>query len=166
MKVRALSFSLLFSVAALAVAACDDSHRTLISVGAPVTPTATVLALKIVPQSPPVISASGQFCPLAQVFTIGFNLIFVVPTNQPNLFIHAATFQLVDGTTLGGPSVTIPQVQLANMFGSTVVIDKTSLPFTQGFTCVTIQPQAIAAQVVLVDGTGVVTNLSASAAIR
>jgi len=100
------------------------------------------------------------------VFTTPFDL--AVTASTADLTMNSATFRLIDGTTLGGPSVTIPTPQLNARFGSTFVRAGTTRVFglEPVFTCTPHRPQFITATAVVTDPNGVSQALTVTAQIQ
>jgi hypothetical protein len=147
----------------LTLASCQDAQKGKFSYTGSLVPT-TPIGLQIIPQALPVAAVSTT-CPLGQSFTIPFTLVIVSPS-QLDLSIDRVTFHLIDGTNIGSPAVIFPRPGLDSMFGSTLVTGTSAFSFTPDFGCVTIQPQAIAADVVLIDRSGGTRNLTASVGLR
>jgi hypothetical protein len=151
--------------AAIATSACDENNN---GVGR-VSTAPTVAAFVIVSPSLINLTALGGFnCP-GQGFSPSFNLI--VTANGSSRSMSAATFTLIDGTTLGGPSITIPSPQLRSQFGSTVIVGGTSRAFAMNpiFSCPgipVITPHAMRATVLLSDTQGREETLSTTVSFR
>ncbi|HMF97735.1 MAG TPA: hypothetical protein VKE96_25725 [Vicinamibacterales bacterium] len=96
----------------------------------------------------------------AGLFSPAFALV-ITPLSSRNMSISSASFRLIDGTT-PGPSVTFPQPQLTNMFGTLVITRPRAFNFAPAFGCPTTVPRAMQADVVLDDG----QQLTASMALR
>ena len=154
----------LVCAAAIATGACDNNNGVGRISTAP-----TVAAFVIVSPSLINLTALGGFnCP-GQGFSPSFNLI--VTANGSSRSMSAATFTLIDGTTVGGPSVTVPSSQLSSQFGSTVIVGGTSRSFAMQpiFSCPGIPivtPQAMRATVVLADAQGREESLSTTVSFR
>jgi hypothetical protein len=147
----------------LTLASCGDAQKGKFSSTALFSPS-PMIGVQIVPQALPVATASTT-CPLGHSFAIPFTLVIVSPS-QFDLAMDNVTFHLIDGTNIGSPAVIFPRPGLDSMFGSTLVIGTSAFSFTPDFGCVTIQPQALAADVVLIDRAGGTRNLTASAELR
>jgi hypothetical protein len=147
----------------LTLASCEDAQKGKFSSTGSFLPS-PLIGLQIVPQALPVATVSTT-CPLGQSFAIPFTLVIVSPS-QFDLAMDRVTFHLIDGTNIGSPAVTFPRPGLNSMFGSTFVIGTSAFSFTPDFGCVVTQPQAVAADVVLIDRTGGTRNLTASAELR
>jgi hypothetical protein len=151
----------------LTLASCRNGQKGTFSETASFMPTPPI-GLQIVPQGlpvPTVPTVSTASCQLGQSFAIPFTLVIVSPS-QFDLSMDSATFHLLDGTNIGTPPVTFPRPGLNSMFGSTLVIGTGAFSFTLDFGCVVTQPQAIAADVVLIDRTGGTRSLTARAELR
>ena len=100
------------------------------------------------------------------VFGTSFNL--VIAANAQDLTLDSVTIHMIDGTNLGGPSVTIPTPQLAEQFGSTVVPAGTTRAFglQPVFPCVGRQPHTLTATAVLLDQRRVRRTVIATARVR
>jgi hypothetical protein len=149
---------------ALTLASCQDVQKGKFSVTESFLPTPPI-GLEIFPQVLSVATMPSANCPLGQSFTIPFTLVIVSP-GQGDLSMDRVTFRLIDGSNIGGPAVTFPRPGLNNMFGSTFVIGTSAFSFTPTFGCVVTQPQAIAAEVVLINRAGGIRNLWVSAKLR
>jgi hypothetical protein len=142
----------LVCAAAIATSACDNNN----GVGR-VSTAPTAAAFVIVSPSLINLTALGGFnCP-GQGFSPSFNLIVTASGSSQSM--SAATFTLIDGTTLGGPSITIPSPQLRSQFGSTVIVGGTSRTFAMNpiFSCPgipVVTPHSMRATVVLTDTQG------------
>jgi hypothetical protein len=149
-------------VAAVAIAACD---RTTSSAGTLIALAPTpVLAAHISPHTLPLFVAATA-CTSGTAFTTGFDLV-IGQTGSADVFLDRVTLRLIDGTNLGGPSITIPQVQLNSMFGSTRVVGTRAFAFQPQFGCGLTRPWSIAGTVVLNDAEGTVRTFGVDAAFR
>lgn len=111
------------------------------------------------------VPLSGLGCP-GFVFGTSFNVIVV--SSGLDLRMDSVTVHMIDGTNLGGPSVTIPSPQLNAQFGSTIVRAGTSraFPLTPVFDCIGIRPQFLTATVVLLDQRGTLQTVNATARVQ
>jgi hypothetical protein len=149
-------------VAAVAMAACDrttNSSGTVFNF-AP----APAIAAQISPQTVPLFPGSTP-CTSGNAFTTGFDLV-IVQTGFVDVFLDQVILSLIDGTGLRGPSVTIPQPQLHEMFGSTLVAGTRAFSFRPQFACGQTRPRSILGMVVLRDTVGVVRTISVDAPFR
>jgi hypothetical protein len=149
----------------LTLASCQDAQKGKFSTTVSFMPTPLMIDLQIFPQALPVPTGSTATCLLGQSFTMPFTLVIVSPS-QFDLSMDRVTFHLIDGTNIGTPAVTFPRPGLNNMFGSTVVIGRSTFTFTPDFGCVVTRPQAIAADVVMIDRFGSTRILTARAELR
>jgi hypothetical protein len=155
--------SLVFA-AAFASSACDNDKGVGIITTAP-----TAAAYVIVSPSLINLTALGGFnCP-GHGFSPTFTLF--ITSNGTARSMSAATFTLLDGTTVGGPSVTIPSTQLSQQFGSTIILanQSRSFPMQPTFGCPVVPvpvPHAMNAVVKLVDSQGREESLSATVNIQ
>jgi hypothetical protein len=106
-------------------------------------------------------------CPTPRGFTLttSFGLV-VTPPKQTKMSLDSVTVRLIDGESLGGPSITYPRPQLAQMFGSTVVVPTSVFTFQPEFGCLVVRPQSIVAEVILLDSTGSLQTVKVSAAFE
>ena len=150
--------------AAFASGACDNNKGVGIITTAP-----TAAAFVIVSPTLINLTALGGFnCPghgISPSFTL------FITSNGTARSMSAATFTLLDGTTVGGPSVTIPSPQLNQQFGSTIILanQSRSFPMQPTFSCPGVPiptPQAMNAVVKLVDSQGREESFSTTVTIR
>ena len=102
------------------------------------------------------IAPSGVPCPLGGfAFSPSFHLI--VTAGVHDVTFDSVTIHMIDGTNLGGPSITIPQPELSARFGSTLINAGTTRDFAlrPDFGCVSVQPVALRSNALLVDSRGV-----------
>jgi hypothetical protein len=149
-------------VAVLAVAACDDANNSrATSIAFSPTPE---LGAQFSPQVLPFALVTSS-CAVGPVFTTGFNLL-IVQTRPGNSFLDQVTFHLLDGTNLGGPSITFPRAELTSMFGSTLVVSSRAFAFRPQFVCGLGRPRSLVADVFLIDGNGSGRHVSVNAAFQ
>ena len=100
------------------------------------------------------------------VFGASFNVIVV--SSGLDLTVDSMTVHMIDGTSLGGPSVTIPSPQLNAQFGTTIVRAGTSrvFPLHPVFGCTARRPQFLAATVLVVDRRGRSQTMDAKAEVQ
>jgi hypothetical protein len=89
------------------------------------------------------------------VFDPSLHLIITGGVND--VTFDSVTIHMVDGSNLGGPSVTIPRPELATRFGSTLIRAGTTRDFvlSPDFGCVAVLPTALRATAVVFDSGGV-----------
>jgi hypothetical protein len=148
-------------VAAVAIAACDNTtNGSRGSIAFSPTP---AIAAQFSPPTLPIALVTNT-CASSLVFAPGFNLV-IVQTGPVGLFMDQVTLHLLDGTNVGGPSITFPRSQLNAMFGSMLVVDTRAFGFQPQFGCV-LKPVGIVADVVLIDGEGSRRSVSVKAAFQ
>jgi len=142
-------------------AGCDDSHPASLVTK----PSSFHAEATLSPSFVGLTPLSGFDCS-GFVFGTSFNL--VVAASAQDLTLDSVTLHMIDGTNLGGPSVTIPTPQLAAQFGSTVVRAGATRVFglRPVFPCVGRQPHFLAVTAVLMDQRRVQRTLTATAAVR
>ena len=88
------------------------------------------------------------------VFDPSLQLIITAGVND--VTFDSVTIHMIDGSNLGGPSVTIPRPELATRFGSTLIRAGTTRDFAlrPDFGCVTVLPATLRTTAVLVDSGG------------
>lgn len=149
----------------LVAAACDRAdYSGGVGLSNPVVPTVPITA-QLSPQVLPIFVLPTLACPVAPGFTTGFQLTIVA---QPSvtLNLETVTLQLNDGSNIGGRTVTFPSPQLTQMFGTTVVVGSGTFGFEPVFGCGLGVPTQLRAQVMVRDGMGRVTDVTASGAFR
>src|SRR5262245_32268193 len=102
------------------------------------------------------IAPSGVPCPLMGFpFNPSFHL--VVTAGIQDVTLNSVTIHMIDGSNLGGPSVTIPQPELAARFGSTLIVGGTTRDFAlhPDFGCIASVPTALRTSALLFDPRGV-----------
>jgi hypothetical protein len=145
--------------AALALGACDDGHRAMLSNTGAFSPTLS-LSTQIFPQTLPFTPLS-TFCPLAPAFSTSFDLIFA-GSPQLNVFMDRVTLRLIDGSSVGS-SITFPRPLLNSMFGSTLIASNRAFAFQPNFGCGLTLPRSIAADVFLIDASGTTRTVTVNA---
>jgi hypothetical protein len=153
-------------LAAVTMAACDRTTNSSNSRGTVIAfaPT-TAIEAQFSPQTLPLFVAVTTPCASGTAFTTGFDLV-IVQTGPVEVFVDRVEWRLIDGSVLGGPSITIPQVQLMSMFGSTRVVGTRAFSFHPQFGCGRTRPGSIAGKVVLKDADGMVRIVSVDAPFR
>jgi hypothetical protein len=89
------------------------------------------------------------------VFDPSFHLF--ITAGVQDVTFDSVTIHMVDGSNLGGPSVTIPRPELATRFGSTLINAGTTRNFAlrPDFGCIARLPIALRGNAVLLDPRGV-----------
>jgi hypothetical protein len=118
-------------------------------------PTPTFGSQVLFPSTLPVIVIPGNACQTAREIAIATSFdIVVIPSPQTDVFMDSVTLRLINGESVGGPSVTFPAPDLNRMFGPTVVVGRRAFTFRPQFGCQLGRPLSIAVDVVLSDGKG------------
>jgi hypothetical protein len=149
-------------VAALVAVACENTTSgSRANIG--FSPTAAIAA-QILPQTLP-FAAVTTACAVGPVFTTGFDLV-IAQTGAVNVFVDRVTLHLLDGSNVGGPSITFPRSQLTAMFGSTLLAGTRVFSFLPQFACLLRRPGSITADVLLMDAEGNVQSVSVNAVFQ
>src|SRR5262249_30254979 len=145
----------LAALAAIALPACSGAATTTTGPSpAPIVTATMVESAAAAPQPP---TFTGHLCatPTVQLtpfFFIGgrpFDIV-VVPSQQVDMM--RLTLALIDGSHVGGPTITFPQAELNAQFGSTIVLPGTRTFTVQpAFTCATAPITRIGATMWLID---------------
>ena len=149
-------------VVALVAVACENTtsgRRADIGFS----PTAAIAA-QILPQTLPFATVTTA-CAVGPVFTTAFDLV-IAQTRAVNVFVDRVTLHLLDGSNVGGPSITFPRSQLTAMFGSTLLAGTRAFSFQPQFACGLRGPGSIAADVLLMDAEGNVQSVSVNAVFQ
>ena len=117
-------------------------------------PTETVNT-QILPAILPLTTVGTVICPTPSALTLTTSFDLVVIAQRPSdMRVDSATFRLITGESVGGPSITFPSTQLTQMFGTTAVGQTRVFAFRPEFNCHVGRPQSIAADVILIDSAG------------
>ena len=103
------------------------------------------------------------FAPLSVFPCTGGGFVFdpslqlVITAGVSDVTFDSVTIHMIDGSNLGGPSITVPQPELAARFGSTLIVSTSTRDFAlrPDFGCVTVLPTALQTTAVVVDSGGV-----------
>ena len=79
--------------------------------------------------------------------------VTVVVTAAPSSSLDSVSLHMIDGSNLGGPTVTYPQAGLVGLFGPTSIAGTRRFTFRPTFACGATPPRFLTADVALVDGT-------------
>jgi hypothetical protein len=165
MRLPAIGRILPAGLLALVVSACSDTHTGTATAGtgpsalSPVN--ASISTLTMTPDAPFVYESNvttGQRC------TAKFNMIVAA---LQTVTMSSATVHLIDGTNLGGPSITFPQAVLTSQFGTTVVVAGATRTFAfspQFGACATAH--SLSANLLFVDMAGLSHPVFVSAPVR
>jgi hypothetical protein len=153
--------------AMLLLAGCYNSPTGKYSNSGTFAPTPTLGSQVLLPSALPVIVIASSPCQTAQEIAIAtsFNIV-VISSPQTDVFMDSVTLRLINGETVGGPSITFPTPDLNRMFGPTVVAGRRAFPFQPQFGCQPGRPGSIAIDVVLSDGKGNSQVVTGSAAFE
>lgn len=90
-------------------------------------------------------------------FAVDTSFHLFVSAGVHDLTLDSVTIHMIDGSNVGGPSVRIPQPELATRFGSTLINAGTTRDFAlrPDFGCVTRVPTAFRGSALLLDPRGV-----------
>ncbi len=158
---HALALLTLVSVG-VATGACDTDTGAIAQITTP-SPFRSELVLS--PSFVRLTPSGGLDCP-GFVFSTSLNLI--VTAGAEDLTMDSLTLHLLDGTNVGGPSVTIPNPQLNAQFGSTFVRAGTNRVFAlqPAFDCVERQPRSLAVTAFLSDRRGARETRTVTSVVR
>jgi hypothetical protein len=123
--------------------------------------------LSIEPTPISFIAPSGVPCPLQGFpFVPSFHLL--VTSGIEDMTLNSVTIHMIDGSNVGGPSIVIPQPELAARFGSTVIVGGTTRDFAlrPDFGCITSVPTALRSSALLVDRRGVPQTIVVQGRVR
>jgi len=102
------------------------------------------------------VAPSGVPCPLVGFpFVPSFHL--VVTAGVQDVTLNSVTIHMIDGSNLGGPSITVPQPQLAERFGSTLIVGGATRDFAlrPDFGCIARLPTALRSSALILDQRGI-----------
>jgi hypothetical protein len=93
-------------------------------------------------------------------FGSGFHL--VITAGVHDLTLDHVTIHMLDGTNLGGPSITIPQSDFAAQSASLFIVAGTTRDFVvrPDFGCVTTRPRSLRGNVFLLDPSGMMQTIA------
>jgi hypothetical protein len=131
--------------------ACDDSPDRVLLVN---TATSFTPAGIFSPNPISLAPLGGLQCPGGFAFDTPFNLIITAGVHD--LTLDSVTLHMIDGTNLGGPSVTIPSPELATQFGSMFIHAGTTRAFAlrPTFGCIANQPRSLRGNAFVFDDQG------------
>jgi hypothetical protein len=103
-----------------------------------------------------------RFTPLSAFPCTGGGFVFdpffhlIINAGVRDVTLDSVTIHMIDGSNLGGPSVTIPRPELAARFGSTLINAGTTRDFAlrPDFGCIGRAPTALRSSALLLDGRG------------
>jgi hypothetical protein len=145
----------------LVTTGCDDSgHARLINTASSINTTA------IVSPSPIVLAPITNVpCATGRNFDSSFNLIITAGVTP--LTLDSVTIQMLDGTNLGGPSVSIPHQQIVPSAGTSLIPARTTRSFVLSPSfCIVNTPQSFRASALLVDTRGIKQTVLVAGTVR
>lgn len=162
MKIRALVV-LCVGTLGLITAGCDDgSPARLLNVA---TSTFTPDG-RFSPNPIALTRFTNAGCRDGLTFASPFHLI--VSAGVHDLTLDHATIHMIDGTNLGGPSITIPQSEFAAQTSSLFIHAGSTRDFLvhPNFGCFTTRPRSLVGNVFLVDRFGVMQRMAFEGAVQ
>ncbi len=159
------------AAAAIVLSACTGSGGD----GAATAPSAALVvsaSIRASTTTPAAPAFVDQLCltPAVQpapTFFIGPRIVDLFVTTSQPIDLSLLTLQLIDGSHLGGPSITFPQPTLNTMFGSTrVPTGSRTFGVQTRFDCAAQAPRAIDGLLTFVDSTGASHTVSLSAPLN
>jgi len=131
--------------------ACDDSPGKVLLLN---TATSFTPAGIFSPNPIRLATLGAPQCPDGFAFGTPFNLIITAGVHD--LTLDSVTLHMIDGTSLGGPSVTIPSPELATQFGSMFIRAGTTRAFAlrPTFGCMANQPRSLRGDAFVFDNQG------------
>ena len=145
--------------ATLALVSCADSPPHAKGVGGLIFVPSEIVNAQLSPARLPFTVLPSTLCPLVPSFTTAFDLI--VAAGNVRLSLDRVTLHLNDGTNVGS-SLTFPQAQLTQLFGSTLVVGNRTFGFRPTFGCGAGLPLSIRADLDLLDASGAMRTISVS----
>ena len=146
----------------LVTAGCDDSGRARLINGA-----SSINATAIVSTTPLALAPIANV-PCSSGFGFDSSFHFVVTAGVQPLTLDSVTVHLLDGTNVGGPSITIPRPELAPPSGTTLIPAGATRDFLlrPSFGCIVNTPQSFRASALLVDTHGMRQTLVVGGRVR
>jgi hypothetical protein len=135
----------------MALTACDDSAPAMLNPGGPSTSQMLAASMSVYPGT----AQSGYQNAGCQVVAQVPVRVNVLLTSSQNVDLNSVTIQMLDGTHLGGPIVTIPQQQLNTQFGTTQIVAGAprTFVFDPMFPCAGV-PHSVVADISFLDHQG------------
>ena len=156
MKIRALVV-LTVGILGLLTAGCDDgSPARLLNVAT----TSFALDGRFSPNPIALTPFTSPACRDGLAFASPFHLF--ISAGVHNLTLDHVTIHMIDGTNLGGPSITIPQSEFAAQSASLLIHAGTTRDFVvrPDFGCFTTRPRLLLGNAFLVDPFGVMQTIA------
>lgn len=161
MKIRALVVLFVGSLASI-TAGCESSPGRLLNVAT----TSFSPDGRFSPNPIPLTPFTGVGCRDGFMFASPLHL--VITAGVHDLTLDHVTIHMVDGTNLGGPSITIPQSQIALQSSSLFVHAGTTRDFVvrPDFGCFTTRPRLLLGNAFLVDPFGMMQTIAFDSAVQ
>src|SRR5437764_13895613 len=105
--------------AALAFVSCEGNYDGPRINGGSFAPSSSI-GVSIAPALLTILPSATARCAAGSVLSTAFDLT-IVPSDMLRPSVDHVTFRLIDGSSVGGPMVTVPRPELERMFGSTVL---------------------------------------------
>jgi hypothetical protein len=143
-------------------AGCDTSPGRLLNVATTSFTTDGRFSPNPVPLMPTTIAGCRDG------FTIASPLRLSISAGVHDLTLHHVTIQMVDGTNVGGPSITIPQSEFAAQSVSLFIHAGTARDFDvrPDFGCFTTRPRLLLGNAFLVDPSGIMQTIAFDGAVQ
>jgi hypothetical protein len=113
------------------------------------------------------IAPSGVPCPLGGfAFNPSFHLL--VTAGVQAVTLSSVTIHMIDGSNLGGPSITVPQPELTARFGSTLIAGGATRDFAlrPDFGCIARLPTALRSSALILDQRGIPQTIAVQGRVR
>jgi hypothetical protein len=140
-----------FGMLGVLISACDNppDKTLLLNTATSFTPAGTFS-----PNPIRLAPGGGPECPGGFAFSTRLNLIITAGVHD--LTLDSVTLHMIDGTNLGGPSVTIQSPELATLFGSMFIHAGTTRAFAlqPAFECMANQPRSLRGDASVFDNQG------------
>ena len=161
MKIRALVV-LVVGILAPLTAGCDTSPGRLLNVAS----SSFAPDGRFSPNPIPLVPSAGVACPGG--FAFGSPLHLGITAGVHDLTLDHATIHMIDGTNLGGPSITIPQSEFAAQSASLFIHAGTTRDFVvhPSFGCFTTRPLSLRGNVFLVDPVGMMQTIAFAGTVQ
>jgi hypothetical protein len=133
------------------ISACDNSPDKVLLLN---TATSFTPAGTFSPNPIRLAPLGGAQCPGG--FAFGTSLQLIITAGIHDLTLDSVTLHMIDGTNLGGPSVTIPSPELATQSGSMFIHAGTARAFAlqPAFGCMANQPRSLRGDAFVFDDQG------------
>ena len=145
------------------IAACDNTPDKILLLN---TATSFTPAGTFSPNPIRLAPDGGPQCPGGFAFNTQLNLIITAGVHD--LTLDSVTLHMIDGTNVGGPSVTIPPPELATQSGSMFIHAGTTRAFAlqPAFGCMANQPRSLRGDAFVFDNQGRFQTLSLEGSIQ